>query len=339
MIFSWSDSKRKAPGRKGSILLAISLFLVTAVPAEAAKRLAFVVGNDAYTALPKLKKAVNDARAITAVLKDIGFQVMGGENWSRRRMNRGLARFLGQISPGDQVFFYFAGHGVALGAENYLIPSDMPKPGAGEESLVRDEGYAVSRLIARVQARGAGSTMFVLDACRNNPFASVGVRSIGAARGFARMDAPNGVFVLFSAGIGQAALDGLPGDGPRQNSVFTRKLVPLLRTPGLTHVQLAKQVQRQVDALARTAAPAVSRQFTLAGGRSLRLKPSGAIVSFIGTPYGARSDLAGVALRGKRQSMSVGEHIAVQAGSSKCTLTLTALHRGQNKGSFEWRCQ
>lgn len=232
-------------------LFALVLLLAGLADAVAAKRIALVVGNDDYTSLPKLQKAVNDAQAVSRALQDIGFEVISGENLSRRQMNRKFASLMGMIKPGDQVFFFFAGHGVALGEENYLIPSDMPKPGAGQESLVRDEGYAVSRLVNRVRAQGASSTIFVLDACRDNPFKSVGVRSIGSARGFTRMEAPNGVFLLFSAGIGQKALDRLPGTDTHPNSVFTRKLVPLLLTPGLTHVGLAKQVQQDVDALAR----------------------------------------------------------------------------------------
>ncbi len=234
------------------ILVSLALLWMSATTAFAEKRLALVIGNDDYQSLPNLKKAVNDARAVATTLEEIGFQVISGENLTRRRMNRSLAKLLGSITPGDQVFFFFAGHGLALGAENYLIPSDMPKPGTGEQSLVRDEGYAVSNLVARVRARGAASTFFVLDACRDNPFASVGVRSIGAARGFTRMEAPSGVFLLFSAGIGQRALDGLHGADTHPNSVFTRKLVPLLRMQGLTHVRLAKRVQSEVDALART---------------------------------------------------------------------------------------
>ena len=103
-----------------------------------------------------------------------------------------------------------------------------------------------------IKRRGAVSTIFVLDACRDNPFAAAGVRSIGTTRGLARVDAPKGVFVLFSAGTGQAALDRLSDTDNDTNSVFTRKLIPLLKTPGLTHVRLAKQVQKQVSALART---------------------------------------------------------------------------------------
>ncbi len=234
------------------LFLALALFVGGTLYAHAGKRVAFVVGNDDYVALPKLRKAVNDSRAVAGALKEIGFTVITGENLTRRNMNRRLADLLGTIAPGDQVFFFFAGHGVALGAENYLIPSDMPKPGTGQQSLVRDEGYAVSSLVNRVRERGARSTIFVLDACRDNPFASVGVRSIGGARGLTRVEAPNGVFMLFSAGIGQTALDRLPGEDVNPNSVFTRKLVPLLLTPGLSHVSLAKRVQEEVDALARS---------------------------------------------------------------------------------------
>ena len=227
------------------------LWMALAVPANA-ERLALVIGNDRYTALPTLQKAVNDARSVAATLDEIGFKVFLGENLTRRETNRKLADFVAAIKPGDEAFFFFAGHGVAVGAENYLIPSDMPEPRSGEEGLLRDEAHSVNSLIERVQRRGAKTTFFVLDACRDNPFAAKGVRSIGLSRGLTRVEAPSGVFVLFSAGIGQTALDRLSDTDADANSVFTRKLIPLLNTPGLTHVRLAKQVQKQVSALART---------------------------------------------------------------------------------------
>ena len=71
-------------------------------------------------------------------------------------MNEKLAELDAKIAPGDEVFFYFAGHGVALGAENYLLPRDLPKPNDGEENLVRDEGHSVDAIVRRVQGRGAG---------------------------------------------------------------------------------------------------------------------------------------------------------------------------------------
>lgn len=232
--------------------LCLALCLAGQAAPAAAKRVALVIGNDAYKSLPPLQKAVNDARAVAATLEGIGFKVLIGENLTRRATNRKLADFEAAIAPGDQAFFFFAGHGVALGAENYLIPSDMPKPRAGEDGLVRDEAHGVNALIARVRGRGAASSFFVLDACRDNPFAATGVRSIGGTRGLTRVEAPSGVFVLFSAGIGQKALDRLSDGDTNPNSVFTRKLMPLLRTPGLSHVRLAKRVQQEVSALAGT---------------------------------------------------------------------------------------
>ena len=239
--------------RIGPLFIGLVMLLAAACtsPASAA-RIALVIGNDRYAALPDLQKAENDARAVAAALEELSFKVFVGTNLKRRETNRLLADFAAAIQPGDQAFFFFAGHGVAIGAENYLIPSDMPQPRTGEEGLIRDEAHSVHSLIERVQRRGAVSTIFVLDACRDNPFAATGVRSIGSTRGLARVEAPKGVFVLFSAGTGQAALDRLSDTDGDANSVFTRKLVPLLKTPGLTHVRLAKQVQKQVSALARS---------------------------------------------------------------------------------------
>lgn len=238
-------------------LVAVVCLAVVAFPLEAqARRLALVVGNDAYDKLPRLQKAVGDARAVGQTLSGLGYSVLKGENVSRREMNRLFAEFEQQVAPGDTTFFFFAGHGVAIGAENYLLPVDMPRPGESQSGLVQDEAHAVNALIQRIQAREATANIFILDACRDNPFAATGVRSIGGTRGLGRTDAPTGVFVLYSAGIGQSALDRLSDSDADPNSVFTRKLIPLMRTPGLTHVQLAKRLQSEVSSLAGSIAHA-----------------------------------------------------------------------------------
>ncbi len=180
-----------------------------AAPAAAAKRIALVVGNDAYENLTPLGKAVNDLRAVAKALEEIGFTVISGENSTRRDMNKRMSELDASVAPGDTVFFFFAGHGVAIGAENYLLPTDIPKPREGEEGLVKDEAHSVDSIIARIRNRGAAVSMVVLDACRDNPFAASGTRNLGAQRGLARIDTPDGVFVLYSAGIGQTALDAL----------------------------------------------------------------------------------------------------------------------------------
>ena len=86
-------------------------------------------------------------------------------------------------------------------------------------------------MIERLRANGASNVILVLDACRNNPFRTSEGRSLGGARGLARQETPQGVFLLFSAGFGEEALDRLPGKDPDPNSVFTRTLVPLLDRP------------------------------------------------------------------------------------------------------------
>ena len=92
--------------------------------------------------------------------------------------------------------------------------------------------------------------ILILDACRDNPFALKGKRSIGLTRGLTRMDPAEGMFVLFSAGQGQSALDRLSDTDESPNSVFTRALLKELEEPGLSMVQIAKRTQSQVKELA-----------------------------------------------------------------------------------------
>jgi uncharacterized caspase-like protein len=142
------------------LLVALSLAVFGGAPsASAAKRVALVIGIDAYDNLPTLQKALNDEKAVASALTGLGFDVVSGENLTRREMNAKLAELDAKIAPGDTVFFYFAGHGVALGAENYLLPRDLPKPNEGEENLVRDEGYPVDTIVRRVQGRGAAVSL------------------------------------------------------------------------------------------------------------------------------------------------------------------------------------
>lgn len=228
----------------------VLIFLLLGMSPAAAKRVALVIGNDAYQAVPVLQKAVNDARAMSQSLAGLGFSVDLGENLTRREINAKFADFVERISPGDTAFFFFAGHGVAIDGQNILLPVDIPD--TSNSGLVRDEAHVVDDLLARVQDKGAAVSLFVLDACRNNPFAAKGGRSVGATRGLQVVAPPTGTFVLMSAGAGQEALDRLGDNDANPNSVFTRTLLPLLRKPGMSHIALAKAVQRDVEATAKS---------------------------------------------------------------------------------------
>jgi hypothetical protein len=132
------------------------------------------------------------------------------------------------------------------------MPADTPQLHEGEEDLIAAEGIAADTIIQQIEAHGAKVAMLVLDACRDNPFAKAGSRGVGGSRGLTLMTVPEGVFVLYSAGFGETALDRLSDDDPNPNSVFTRTFVKLLDAPGLTVHDIAKRTQQDVYQLAKS---------------------------------------------------------------------------------------
>lgn len=219
--------------------------------AFAAKRVALVIGNDHYANIPPLKKAVNDARAMNDTLRKLGFTVLVAENQNRKGLSETMLAFDRMIEKGDTAFFFFAGHGFEIGGENYLLPTDVPAATVGQEELIRDGAVAAERIISRVQSRGASTAIFVFDACRNNPFERAGIRALSGSGGLAAMTPPDGVFVIYSAGAKQTALDRLSDNDNDPNSVFTRNFSRTLAEPGLNLVQIAKRTQSEVRDLAR----------------------------------------------------------------------------------------
>ena len=216
-----------------------------------AKRVALVIGNDSYESVPKLQKARNDAIAMGEALTKMGFDVLSARDVGRRAMSRALAEFEKKIEPGDVALLFFAGHGFAIDGTNYLLPVDVPKAGPGDEGIVADASFAANGLADRLRRKGASTAVMILDACRDNPFAVEGKRSLAGTRGLARMSPAEGMFVLYSAGTGQAALDRLGENDAHKNSVFTRTLLAELDKPELSMVQVAKRTQVAVRKLAR----------------------------------------------------------------------------------------
>lgn len=214
------------------------------------RRVALVIGNDRYENLPGLQKAVNDSRVVRDRLAKIGFEVIHVENANRRTMNQKLAELTGKIGRGDTAFFFFAGHGIAVRDTNYLLPVDTPQAREGQEGLITREAIGADVILDALQDRGAKVSLLVLDACRDNPFKTANSRGVGGARGLSQMPAPEGVFVLYSAGFGQTALDRLSDSDKNPNSVFTRTFVKLLEQPALSLQELAKITQGEVRKLA-----------------------------------------------------------------------------------------
>lgn len=229
----------------------LAALVVLAEPA-AAKRVALVIGNDAYEDVARLEKAVNDAHTMAATLSEIGFEVIRATNVTRREMNRGIQSFASRLEAGDEALFFYAGHGVEIGGRNFLLPVDVPAASPGQENFIVSESVSVDRILDHIRSRNARISILMLDACRDNPFAQADSRGVGGTRGLARSIAPKGTFIMYSAGVGQLALDRLGGTDPDPNSVFTRSIIPLIRSPGLSLVQMARQVRRDVEKLAAT---------------------------------------------------------------------------------------
>jgi uncharacterized caspase-like protein len=212
-----------------------------------AKKRALVIGNDSYKSVQALVNAREDARAMADQFRALGYEVTLGLDLNERMMKRMLRVFADQVQGGDEVVFFFAGHGVQLGPANYLLPVDI----SGEsEGQVRDESIPLQRVLDDFSERKARFTLAILDACRDNPFKSTG-RSIGG-RGLAATTAATGQMVIFSAGVGQQALDRVGPADKNRNGLFTRVFLKEVQKPGLSVDKVVRNVRNEVVETART---------------------------------------------------------------------------------------
>jgi len=130
------------------VMLGLLASLMTfVVPAHAEKRVALVIGNNDYKNVPKLQKAVNDARTMGETLRQLGFSVMVAENQTRQAFSETLLAFDKAVEPGDTAFFFYAGHGFEIAGQNFLLPTDVPAAGEGQEELVRDADLVIGAVL------------------------------------------------------------------------------------------------------------------------------------------------------------------------------------------------
>ena len=231
--------------RLSAFVLACCLWIALGIPHALAgqRRIALVVGNSAYTATTPLPNPANDAAAFAAFLTQHGFEVEQLINVDRAAFADGLARFAQRLRHEDVALFYYAGHGLQLRGENYLIGVD-----AKLETEFDVAGEAVSlNAIIELMERQSDIALIFVDACRNNPLADRLKLTDGATRGAPRkglapIDAAGaGTMVAFAAMPGQVAYDGA-----ERNSPFTSALIEHLATPDLEVGTAFKRVIRAV---------------------------------------------------------------------------------------------
>lgn len=200
----------------------------------ASKRVALVIGNSRYYSSP-LPNPVNDARDISAKLQTLGFEVMLVEDAGLRTMEEAIDRFSKQSRDAVSVFFY-AGHGLQVDGENYLIPIDAVMDDEGD---VRYETVAAGRVLENLRYADSLLNIVILDACRTNPFSRFFRTN---TRGLARVNAPRGSIVAFSTAPGDVA-----SDGPGRNSPYATAFLRHVADPNLTVEAFFKEVAKDVS--------------------------------------------------------------------------------------------
>ncbi|WP_050403376.1 caspase family protein [Bradyrhizobium embrapense] len=224
--------------------LAIAAALAGLAPVPAAadgRRVALVIGNGAYRSVPALSNPPNDAGDIAAALKRLGFAVTLITNGSFDEMRRGLIAFGRNAAGADMAAVYFAGHGMEINGDNWLIPVDAELK---RDTDAANEAISLQSVMLQVSSTGSLG-LVILDACRNNPFAAKMSRSLAtraaASNGLGRIEPVGNVLVAYAARDGTTALDG---DG--RNSPFAAALLRNIESPGVEVTFMFRNVRDDV---------------------------------------------------------------------------------------------
>lgn len=217
-------------------LLAL-LFAGTCATAQSPEdiRIALVIGNAAYPGSAALANPVNDAAAMGAALRRLGFGVLTVQDGSRAQMLEAVSRLRERLQGKRGVgLFYYAGHGLQLEWRNYMVPVDARLGAAGD---VPAQTLDVEAVIGAFREAGNRTNIVVLDACRDNPFAGT-----SSGKGLAQMDAPPGTLLAYATAPGNVAEDGVGA----ANGLYTGYLVQELARPAARIEDVFKRVRLQV---------------------------------------------------------------------------------------------
>jgi hypothetical protein len=216
--------------------------LLGAGSAFAENRLALVIGQSAYRSVPALPNPANDAKAVTQMLTDSGFEVSTAADLSQNEMRQQVSEFAGKVAAkgADTIaLVFYAGHGLQIDGENYLVPVDIdPK----READIPIQAVRLNDILNTLTSVPSKMRILMLDACRNNPFPDISKTSGG---GLAIVDAKIGVpgtFLSFSTSPGAVA-----EDGSGANSPYTSALLSAGKESGIPIEETFKRVRLAVN--------------------------------------------------------------------------------------------
>jgi len=230
----WFDLRRMAG------IAAIAIYALHASVADAQRRVALVIGNSTYRHVPTLVNPANDAADVTAALERLEFSVTRVTDGSFDGTRRSLIEFGSKARQAEVAVVFYAGHGIEVAGENWLIPIDAELK---TDIDVEHEAITLKSIMTLVSS-ASKLGLVVLDACRNNPFAPAMQRTLrtrAVSRGLSRVEPNGSVLVAYSAKEGTTA-----ADGAGRNSPYTAALLRHLETPGMEINFLFRNVRDDV---------------------------------------------------------------------------------------------
>ena len=282
------------------ILVAVLMIALPAT-AQAEGKVALVIGNGAYKNASPLANPVNDARAVADKLQSIGFDVLLHEDVTGQEFRIALGEFSEKALNADLAIVFYAGHAIEMEGKNYLIPVDAEMK---SQATAQFETITLDQLLQAVRSADQLG-MVMLDACRNNPFATSMVRSNGTrgdSRGLAAVsvEGETGLVVSFAAEAGNTADDG---DG--SHSPYTSALLEVLDQPGLEVGRMFRSVRAKVkDATGGKQVPIEQMQL-----------PDQDIYLVAGAAAAATDPVAGTGAAGATDDATTAYFSAVKAGT------------------------
>ncbi|OWV98764.1 caspase family protein [Rhizobium sp. R693] len=232
--------------KKLRLYIWVFFYLLIFFEASFAERLAFVVGINDYPGKFRLVYPGNDAASIEAFLsRSANFNVTRVPKTDVGLLDLANAwdKFLATVKPNDEVVVYYSGHGVEFDGNNWIVPRDfLDGPAVASPTALSKRLLSVTNMMKELNNTSAKLTIWILDACRDNPFQDKGVKSIVQSGGMDNKAEYESTFVFYATRKGYASKDTLDGDPPNtMNSVFTRELLATLATPGQTAGTIAEK--------------------------------------------------------------------------------------------------
>lgn len=222
-------------------LMIPAALLLGAQPALAENRLALVIGQSAYRSVPALPNPANDAKAVTQLLTDSGFEVSTASDLSQNEIREAVSAFAGKVAAkgADTVaVVFYAGHGLQIDGENFLVPVDID---AKREADIPLQAVRLNDILNTLTSVPSKMRILMLDACRNNPFPELKTAGSGLALVDTKVGAP-GTFLSFSTSPGAVA-----EDGTGSNSPYTTALLAAGREQNIPIEETFKRVRLAVN--------------------------------------------------------------------------------------------